>query len=275
MQAKIQQLFSYPIKSCGSISHRVAEINSMGIKYDRNWMLVDTDGLFVSQRKLPQLALIKPVIEAQKLRVNAPGMAELSIQIEDVPSNMDVTVWRDTLSAEVSHESVNRWFSEYLKTEVFLVRYGAKSQRQIDPEFASPDQTVAFADGFPLLVCHQSSLQALNQSLSQAIGMNRFRPNVVVASAHGAWDECHWHQLSNENLILELVKPCSRCVITGVEQSTGVQTGSEVLKTLKNKFSFNEQAIFGINAIPNIIGKSIGQLAVGMTLEVSQHQESK
>ena len=275
MQAKIQQLFSYPIKSCGSISHQVAEINSMGIKYDRNWMLVDSDGLFVSQRKFPQMALIKPVIESQQLRVNAPGMAELCIQIDGVTSTMDVTVWRDTLSAEVSHESVNRWFSEYLKTEVFLVRYGDISQRQIDPEFAEPNQTVAFADGFPLLVCHQSSLHALNQTLSQTIDMNRFRPNVVVSTAHGAWDECHWQQLSNQNLSLELVKPCSRCVITGVDQATGIQSGTEVLKTLKNKFSFQQQAIFGINAIPNIIGKSIGQLAVGMTLEITQHQESK
>ena len=39
---------------------------------------------------------------------------------------------------------------------------------------------VGFADGFPLLIISQASLDMLNERLPRPVGIERFRPNIVV-----------------------------------------------------------------------------------------------
>ncbi len=137
-------------------------------------------------------------------------------------------------------------------------------------EYSELGQTVAFADGYPVLVTHQSTLDQLNQKLSHAIDMSRFRANIVVTTSTKAWSELNWLQLSNNSLLLNLTKPCARCVMTGIDQQTGNQTGSEVLKTLKQQFAYQDKAVFGINAIPSSEHGFATQLKVGMNLQITQ-----
>jgi len=274
MSAVISQLISYPIKSCAGVSHQTTQLDRLGLQADRQLMLVDKNGLFLSQRKHPRMALIQPKLTPQSLTVNAPGMHQLTVNLQE-PSKqaLQVTVWQDSLPADAMQQPVNQWFSEFLDVPVRLVKYKQQSQRRIDPEFAKLGETVAFADGFPLLVTHEASLEQLNQHLEHTIEMNRFRPNIVLKSKCNAWDELQWKSLSGQGFRLDLVKPCSRCVITGVEQSTGIQTGTEVLMMLKNKFAHQNQAVFGINGTINLTGYQTIELAVGQNLAI-QHQAS-
>ncbi len=272
MSAVISQLVSYPIKSCAGVSHPTIELNTLGLKADRQLMLVNENGLFLSQRKHPRMALIQPHLTPHCLTVNAPGMAELIVDLKAaIQQPVKVTIWQDALLADSLHPDANRWFSDFLGLPVNLVKYQHESQRYIDSDYAKHGETVAFADGFPLLITHEASLEQLNQYLNTDVTMNRFRPNIVIKSELQAWDELQWQSLSGQGFRLDSVKPCSRCVITGVEQSTGTQTGTEVLLALKNKFPHNKQAVFGINAIVNITGHQAIELAVGQSLEI-EHQ---
>lgn len=271
MVAQITQLITYPIKSCAGIKHHAIELNRLGLAGDRQWMLVDDNGVFLSQRKHPQMALIKPGIHHNTLIVNAPEMETLSVNLEQLQQPIEVTVWQDTFLAQTLNENANRWFSKYLGFAVRLVQHTDVSNRLIDQDFAQANQQVAFADGYPILITHEATLTQLNEQLSQAVDMSRFRPNIVVSSNRAAWEELHWNQLNTRDLQLDLVKPCSRCVMTGVEQTSGQQKGTEVLKTLRQKFSHQDKAVFGINAIPifSIADKAV--LKLGSTLNIQQN----
>lgn len=264
----ITQLISYPIKSCAGIQHQKVSINALGLEFDRQWMVIDADGRFISQRKYPKMALIQPAIHGDRLHLQAPGMADISCAIKPSADTCEATVWKDTLTVDKTDTDINQWLSSYLDSSVQLVRYGTQSQRQVDLQPTQTAQPVAFADAFPLLVTHQASLEQLNTQLSQAVGMERFRPNVVVSSDQPAWQELQWQQLGSDEVIIEVAKPCVRCVMTGVDQSQGEQTGSEVLKTLKQKFPYQNQAVFGINGIAQTIHNKTVTLAVGQKLTV-------
>lgn len=274
MAVKITQLISYPIKSCAGIKHQSVVLNEMGLAHDRQFMLVDQSGLFLSQRKFPQMALIQPSINQQLLKLTAPGMNELTVDISSSQEQTKVSIWQDTLQADLYHPEANQWFSNYLNEPVSLVKYGTKSHRPIEATFNPNNQQVAFADGFPLLVTHQASLNQLNSKLSEPVGMERFRPNIVVSSELNAWDEFNWQHLINKDFTVSLVKPSTRCVMTGIDQHTGLQTGSEILKTLKQEYSHQLKAVFGINGIVEIKSDKTVQLRLGQKLELNSGQET-
>lgn len=268
MKATVKALTTYPIKSCAGIAHQSINLNALGLTGDRQLMLVDDEGVFLSQRKHPKMALIVPELQTGLLTVNAPGMQTLHIDLNAFDTHAPVSVWKSELMADVSPQTAATWFSEYLGFPVRLVRYGANSHRVIDQDYAQQDETVAFADGFPVLVTHQSTLEQLNQHLTTPVGMERFRPNIVVTTDLEAWHELSWSKLSKAKLDINLVNPCKRCVMTGVEPSTGEQTGTEVLKTLAQKLPQNGQAIFGMNGIPRINSEPV-VLSVGEVLTIT------
>ena len=72
-------LFVYPVKSCAGTALRVAELGARGIRHDREFMLVDAEGHFLTQRQLPRMALIRPARTADKLALSAPGMPRLDL----------------------------------------------------------------------------------------------------------------------------------------------------------------------------------------------------
>jgi hypothetical protein len=118
----------------------------------------------------------------------------------------------------------------------------------VEPEFASTSDIVSLADAFPLLLISQPSLDDLNERLAVPVPMNRFRPNLVVNGC-GAFDEDRWKGIRIGDILLRVVKPCSRCVTTTVDQATGIQ-GKEPLVTLSQYRKFNGKVCFGQNVIP-------------------------
>jgi uncharacterized protein YcbX len=77
--------------------------------------------------------------------------------------------------------------------------------------------------------------------------MNRFRPNLVVAGC-SPYDEDTWKIIEIGSLHLHVVKPCSRCVITTIDQSTA-EAGKEPLRTLATYRRKEEKVFFGQNAV--------------------------
>ena len=123
---------------------------------------------------------------------------------------------------------------------------------------------MAFADGFPLLLISQASLDDLSARVGRPLEMLRFRPNLVVQGS-AAFAEDSWKRIRIGALEFEVVKGCSRCVLTTIDPQTGERSADrEPLTTLKTYRERDGEVYFGQNLLP----RGIGELQVGMPVEV-------
>jgi uncharacterized protein YcbX len=136
------------------------------------------------------------------------------------------------------------------------------ARRRVQPLYARRGETVSFADGFPLLLISQASLDDLNARLDQPVPMNRFRPNLVVSGCE-AFDEDRWQRIRIGTLEFDVAKPCSRCVMPSIDQATA-QRDPQINRVLASYRRRDGQVYFG----QNLLYPEYGSLAVGDTLEV-------
>jgi uncharacterized protein YcbX len=257
----VAALFCYPIKSCRGIALNRARLTERGITRDREWMIVGADGRFLTQRDLPRMALIDARVDDDALLLSAPGMDDICVRLDLEGPAVPVTIWRDALTARDQGDAAARTLSGWLGRPVRLVRFDPDVRRPCNPEYAGTGMHHAFADGYPVLVIGQASLDDLNARLTQSLPMNRFRPNIVL-SGIDAYDEDHISEIAIGTATLRLVKPCARCRITTTDQATG-EVGHEPLPTLAT-YRHDPRVdgvTFGVNA--TIVSGVGGQIAVG------------
>lgn len=259
----LSEINIYPIKSTKGISLHTAIVERRGIQFDRRWMAVDEAGRFLSQRDYPRLALVSTMIEANRLRVHAAGMPELSLPMRPESNEiLQVRVHDDITTGRSAGEEAGKWFSNFLGVRCRVVFMTEEIVRPVSPDYARDGDIVSFADAFPLLLISQASLDDLNTRLAVPVPMNRFRPNIVVSGC-GAYNEDRWKSIRIGGMIFHLIKPCSRCVTTTVDQETGIQ-GKEPLATLSQYRKIRGNVFFGQNVIP----EKEGILNRGDTVEV-------
>ncbi|RQS76754.1 MOSC domain-containing protein [Burkholderia sp. Bp8963] len=278
----ISELFVYPIKSCGGIALRRALLLDTGLAYDRHWMVTDAAGEMITQRTHPRLALVQPAFDGDALVLNAPGMPELRTPLDGEASaqtpKMAATVWRDTVDAIDTGAATAAWFSEFLGMPAKLARFAPDARRACSRKWTGElDASTRFADGYPLLVIGQASLDDLNARLvakgAPAIPMDRFRPNLVV-SGIDAFEEDFIEHLDTDGdtpVRLRLVKLCTRCPVPTIDQRTGApdpawpHEPTDTLQTYRANPNFDGALTFGNNAI---VVRGAGRfLEVGQALE--------
>jgi uncharacterized protein YcbX len=244
----LSEINIYPIKSLGGISLPSATVEERGLQYDRRWMLVDAQNQFMTQRNIHKMALIKVSINITQLQASMIGMPGLNIPfLPQTNETLRVPVWDDTCQAEVVSGEANEWFSQALQMRCKLVYMPESSTRPVDERYAKNSDIVSFADAYPFLLIGQASLDDLNQRLPKALPMNRFRPNLVLTTSI-PFEEDQWKSIRIGETIFHLVKPCARCVLTTIDQQTGV-AGKEPLKTLSAYRMVNYKVLFGQNAV--------------------------
>ena len=260
LSGTIARLFVYPVKSCAGIEVQQALLTETGLDLDRAWMVVDAQGMFLTQRSLPRMALIRPQLKSDEMVLRAPGMLALHVAIDAVEAPAKVTVWRDTVPAWDMGPVAAQWFSDFLGQPCRLVRFDPEHRRLSSLEWTGgvevPNQ---FADGFPLLVTSEASLQDLNARLAAeghpAVGMERFRPNVVLAGvdAHDEdrVDMIHVEGDGTTDIHLQPVKPCARCPIPDIDPATAESHPSvgDTLRTYRQDKRLDGAITFGMNAI--------------------------
>jgi uncharacterized protein YcbX len=259
LSGTIARLFVYPIKSCAGIEVQEALLTETGLDLDRAWMVVDPKGQLITQREQPRMALIRPQLKSEEMVLRAPGMLALHVGIDVVEEPMSVTVWRDTVAAWGMGAVAAQWFTDFLGTPCRLVRFDPEVKRLSSMDWTggveAPNQ---FADGFPVLVVSQASIDLLNERLAAAghapVGIERFRPNLVLAGVE-AHDEDRVDQVRIEaadgEVHLQHVKPCARCPIPDIDPSTA-QSSPEVgdaLRGYRQDKRLNGAITFGMNAI--------------------------
>jgi len=264
LQATIARLFVYPIKSCAGVEVNETLLIETGLEFDRAWMVVDGAGEFVTQRELPRMALIRPQLKHSEMILRAPGMLALHIAFDRVEEPVRVRVWKDEVAAYDMGDIAAQWFSDFLSEpgkprKLRLVRFDPEQQRLSNLKWTggveAPNQ---FADGYPLLVASEGSLAELNARLvaagHEAVGIERFRPNVVLAGieAHDEdrVDTLHIKTAEGE-VSLRPVKPCARCPIPDIDPATGTSSPEvgDMLRTYRSDPRVDGAITFGMNAI--------------------------
>ena len=270
----VAALTVYPVKGCRGIDLQEAEVAPTGLACegarDREWMVVDADGRFVTQREAPALALVRTALRGGRLELLVPGSDPL--RPEAAGSRRDVVVWRSAVRGIDAGDACARSLSAHLGRDVRLVRFDDALPRPCSPEYVGDSgATTLFADGYPVLVIGRASLDDLNARLAArgfpALPMNRFRPNVVLDGIE-PYDEDHLGAIAVGGVTLKPVKPCIRCEVTTTDQDTS-RRNLEPLRTLATYRQDDRfgGVKFGVNAI--VVSGAGATLACGMAGEAA------
>ena len=261
---QVSQLYVYPIKSLGGIALNKARVTHRGFEYDRRWMLVDDSNLFISQREVPQMALMAIEISTDGLQVTyASKKSSFIVPFEPQTKEfINVTIWDDTCIGQLVSKEANEWFSEMLKINCRLVYMPDETQRITDQKYAPANSITSFSDAYPFLIIGQASLDDLNNRLDHAIPMNRFRPNIVFTGGEPFVEDL-MHTMSINDILFYGVKLCARCPIPTIDQATAIR-GKEPLKTLARYRLKNNKVLFG----QNLVHEGLGEIIVRDTIEV-------
>jgi uncharacterized protein YcbX len=272
MEVLVSSLNTYPIKGCAPVVQQQAQLGEHGLEYDREWMLVDDKNGFITQRRFPQLALVGVELSDTALHANAAGHGEVSVPLDpfyiDGVYTVDIDFFNKSGTGINQGSEVSRFFSDFLGKSVRLIRSAQPRTVKEACQRGGASQTIAFADGFPILLTSERSLAALNRELAEPIPMNRFRPNIVVSGSElEAYDEDYWRTAKIGDMSAYVVRACARCPVPNIDQQTGVQNRDvPVTKALKQTRS-------GIDSVDEASGYFFGQnlthvLCPDMTIRV-------
>lgn len=253
----LSEMHLYPIKSCGGIRVESAALDRFGLVHDRRWMLVDQHNVALTQRQCAAMALIQTQLLGAGLRISLYGQVlDIAIPTVTAATSVVVEVWGDRVQALDGGQDAARWLSERLVQACRLVFMPDDSERRVDKNFAKADETVSFADGFPLLLISQASLDDLNSRLDNPVPMNRFRPNLVVSGC-APFEEDQWRRIRIGDVEFDLPKRCSRCVMPSIDQATGILDNSinRVLASYRRRdgaICFGQNLLYADMGILNI-----------------------
>lgn len=265
----LSEIWIYPIKSLGGMSVPEARVTRQGLQYDRRWMLTDMDNRFISQREIPALSMFEATLTEEGIRIRHKKNTsqEMVIPFEIVEGALEtVFIWDDVCTALLADASINKWFSDSLGISCKLMYMPEACNRLVDPRYASHAEITSFADGYPILLIGQASLNELNTRLEQPIPMNRFRPNLVFTDGH-AFEEDGMEAFEINGIDFFAVKPCARCTVTTIDQDLAIK-GKEPLKTLAQYRMKDNKIYFG----QNILHRGTGTLMLGDVLQVNKRK---
>lgn len=252
---RIHSLHLYPVKSARVIDVTQARVGPRGLIGDREWMLITAAGEFVTQRSHPVMAQLETKIETFGVSLSHPRAGQLQLETPQVLSptanvTRRVRVWKREIEALDAGDAAAEFATRLLGAPARIVAAGSDN----------------FPDGYPLLVCTQASLADLNRRLPTPLPMNRFRPNVVLEGPE-AWEEDRIRVLRIGAIHLKLVKACTRCGMTGLDQRTGRRESSPLSVLQEFRYDENLRGVtFGQNAR---VAHGAGELLrVGDTVQV-------
>jgi uncharacterized protein YcbX len=256
MSPVVSELWIYPVKGLRGYRLEESLVERRGLRYDRRWMAIDAFGRFVSQRELPAMATLSAVVTNGQL-VLGDSASEIAVPSRDLP--VMATVWSHTVKSYDCGQAVATWLSDRLDQPLRLVEMKADSVRPV-----GADGEVSYADGYPILIVGQESLDDLNARLPIPIPMNRFRPNIVTKGLP-AFGEDDLREFAIGEASFKWGRRCARCLVTTTDQETGERLGPEPIATLSGYRLIDGKAMFGSNLLPT----KEGVVRVGDVLQVA------
>jgi uncharacterized protein YcbX len=271
----LSKIIIYPIKSLNGVSLPFAEVTATGFKNDRKFMLMSSvDNKMITLREYPSLYSIKvSMLNEDILQLENEGKNQIPLSVYlnppyQVSTIYKVNVWDDVIDVQSIDKRVDDWFSEALGVRCMLVKMTPDYFRQVDLKYAKKGQGVLFADGFPYLICTETSLAFLNKHLDKKVTMLHFRPNIVIENSEFN-EEKSWTSIEINDNIFDSFKPCARCQVISIEPET-MTVNEQILPFMAENYIENKKIIFGLNACLKIkSGKDIiqvGDVVTSVTL---------
>nr|KAG5704222.1 hypothetical protein BaRGS_012510 [Batillaria attramentaria] len=248
----VKQLNCYPVKSCSGVSVDSGLCTPLGLKVgkatDRHWLVVRSNGDFVTQRQFSKLALVSTEIGNTQLVIQGPGMPTLRLPLEPITDRSKVMrcrIWGNRSEGLDCGDDAAYWFSTFLRIQGLRLLFSASDLAHQDVTNmpkpggnpALPGDQAAFSDWCSYLVTTEESLAAVNERLKEPVVMRRFRPNIVV-SGGPAFDEDNWSELQIGDATFRMLGPCERCLLTTVNPDT----------------EHGPSPLFGVNATVDVTG---------------------
>lgn len=284
--ARLTDLFVHPLKGAAPMRVHRLRLDALGAVGDRRWVLVDASGCAITPRDVPALTRVVATLPMHDgavrsdapLALQAPGIDSILVPpAASAHMVRAVRVWDDVVELADAGEVAAEWVSTALGVPCRLMHWTAASRRPLAAKYAGvlphTDRDVTLTDGAPLLLLGSASLDALNVRLTAAghpsVGLERFRPNVVLATA-APHEEDTWERVRVGAVEIGLGSPCPRCVVTTIDPRTLAQD-VEPLRTLSQyRRGDGGGVMFGLNATH----ATPGELVVGDPVDVLSHRSS-
>lgn len=216
-------------------------------------MVVDRDNVFMTRRELPEMAKIGIALEDERIVLTKEGLPNLTANRRPEGETAKVRVWRSITTGRYVSSEADQWLTRALGRECRLVYMPESARRRINPLFGTKDDLVGFADGYPVLVASEASLEDLNGRLDSKISIDRFRPNLVVKGC-APFAEDSWKRIRIGGTVLRSTRPCIRCLVTTQDPLSGEALGPEPLRTLAKYRKVEGGVIFGMYYVPETLG---------------------
>lgn len=246
----LSRLFIHPVKSMRGLALSHARVSGSGLAFDRLFMVTEPDGTFITARQHPEMVRFTPAILPEGLLLEAPDGSHMLIRFSDFGEQEHPTeVWGNRFGARIAPPAINQWLSQFFPRDVQLRWVGPEPRRRVK---AFDHVPLSFADGYPFLLVNSASLHDLQQRCPASVRAEQFRPNLVVSGA-AAWDEDSWAEIRIGEVIFEVPKPCSRCVLTTVSPETGRKHPAghplATLQTFRSAQDGSGDIDFGLNLV--------------------------
>lgn len=270
-ETTLKELWIYPVKSLGGFPIEAGSALPKGMEFDRRFMLVDENNMFITQRVCHPLCFFQTAIRDNELHITY-GPDTLSIPLQPDSNRKTIArIWNDDVQCMELDGPINKWFTERLGFTCKLVFFPEENGRAVDPSFHVNNDNVSLADGFPYLLIGANSLAELNGRLPAPVPMTRFRPNFIIEGSD-PFEEDSWKDLQIGEVTFRAVKPCARCIIPTIDLSTGLR-GQEPLKTLATYRRKGNEVYFGQNLIALNRGMVRRGDVVKVISTIRQHDE--
>lgn len=125
-EGTLEGITIYPVKSCAGFSAlKKWPITASGLKFDRQWMVINSAGVCFTQKNNKFMCLIRPKIclEKKLLELTYPNYSSIQVSFDMNNKNMDKNanfcqskVCGDQITGWDCGDEVSNWLSEVLKT---------------------------------------------------------------------------------------------------------------------------------------------------------------
>uniref|UniRef100_UPI003AACC1DD molybdenum cofactor sulfurase n=1 Tax=Centroberyx gerrardi TaxID=166262 RepID=UPI003AACC1DD len=247
----LTNIYIYPIKSCGAYEVHDWPVGALGLLYDRGWMVVNGNGVSLTQKREPRLCLIRPQVHlpSDKLLLQASGMDTISVPLKnktELHSSQRVCqskVCGDRVETVDCGDEAASWLSDFLGQPCRLIRQSPDFTRDMKkrPDGVATSTSLSLVNEAQYLMINRASVELIQKHMSGRRGysedhplldtqnlISRFRANLVIAGVE-PFEEDNWSHLIIGNTRFLVAGRCARCQMIGVEQDTGTKTKEPLL----------------------------------------------
>ena len=236
---RLSALYRYPLKSGRPEVLQQSPSGLLGLEGDRRWMLVDAgNNRFLTQRAFPRMSQLSALYAADGgLLLAAQGLPTLHVAVPPADEALrGVTIWRDTLMVPDAGDAAAEWLSNFMERPVRLVHVPEQRSRYLPSGYGENSDRVAFADGFPLLLIGQASLEDLGQKVGRPMEMLRFRPNLVIEGADAV-------AATSATAVLQLLASAVRRRSEGGQQAVALKLQGMTQTSIAAELAVSPQAV--------------------------------